>query len=278
MDMKELKLIENELVPVYETSTGEQVVNGRELWSVLESKQQFSHWIKSRLEDCDAVENKDYTTIDNFIYRENSNLGNKTTEYIIKLDTAKEMAMLERNDVGKKVRRYFIEIEKKYKALNQNTNGVVSIHFKEIAETISMLANELRVNDAGRIAMYSNLFKAYNIPTTALPSYVDMGGRETKSATELLKRIGSNISATAFNKLLLTNGYLEERSRPSTRIPGKIKAYKALTNKGLEYGLNLTNPNNQKEVQPHYYVDKFKELYLKVIKDDEEDINEDNTN
>jgi len=36
-------------------------------------------------------------------------------EYIIKLDIAKEMAMLERNDKGKQVRRYFIEVEKEYK-------------------------------------------------------------------------------------------------------------------------------------------------------------------
>ena len=36
-------------------------------------------------------------------------------EYIIKLDTAKEMAMLERNDIGKSVRKYFIKIEERYK-------------------------------------------------------------------------------------------------------------------------------------------------------------------
>lgn len=33
----------------------------------------------------------------------------------IKLDIAKEMAMLERNQKGKQVRRYFIQVEKKYK-------------------------------------------------------------------------------------------------------------------------------------------------------------------
>ena len=36
-------------------------------------------------------------------------------EYIIKLDTAKEMAMLERNEKGKQVRKYFIAVEEKYK-------------------------------------------------------------------------------------------------------------------------------------------------------------------
>ena len=36
--MNELKVIENELVPVYETSTGEKVVYGSELHEVLELK------------------------------------------------------------------------------------------------------------------------------------------------------------------------------------------------------------------------------------------------
>ena len=39
--MKELKVIENELVPVYETSTGEKVVYGTELHEVLEVRSNY---------------------------------------------------------------------------------------------------------------------------------------------------------------------------------------------------------------------------------------------
>lgn len=41
--------------------------------------------------------------------------GQNMKEHIIHLDTAKEMAMLERNEKGKQVRRYFIKVEKRYK-------------------------------------------------------------------------------------------------------------------------------------------------------------------
>ena len=38
--------------------------------------------------------------------------GNNTTEYILKLDVAKELAMLSRSEKGKEIRKYFIELEK----------------------------------------------------------------------------------------------------------------------------------------------------------------------
>lgn len=112
--MQNLTIIENELVSVYETDKGEKVVNGRELHSVLQSKQDFSTWVKARLKECDAEEKMDYEVFHNSV--ENSNGGRPSIDYIIKLDTAKEMAMLERNEKGKQVRRYFIQVEKKYKA------------------------------------------------------------------------------------------------------------------------------------------------------------------
>lgn len=107
--MSELKVIENNLVPVYETSSGEKVVYGSELHGVLEVKSKFADWIKNRLNDCDATENEDFEAFSKIL--EN---GGRSKEYIIKLDTAKEMAMLERNDKGKQVRKYFIAVEKKY--------------------------------------------------------------------------------------------------------------------------------------------------------------------
>lgn len=108
--MNDLKVIENELVPVYVTSTGEKVVYGTELYEYLGSKQEYSNWVKNRLRECDSVEDTDFTTI-----LSKSTGGRPKQEYIIKLATAKEMAMLEHNETGKQVRRYFIRVEEKYK-------------------------------------------------------------------------------------------------------------------------------------------------------------------
>ena len=113
-----LKMIENELVPVYETDRGEKVVYGTELHVVLQVKTKYTDWISRRFSECDAVENEDFQTCFSNLGSENHGGQNKK-EHIIQLDTAKEMAMLERNDIGKQVRRYFIRIEKKYKQLQK---------------------------------------------------------------------------------------------------------------------------------------------------------------
>lgn len=109
----DLTLVENDLVPVYTTDKGEKVVYGRELYAVLQSRQDFSTWAKNRFYECDAVENEDYEVYHKKMV--NFNGGRPRIDYIIKLDIAKEMAMLERNYKGKRVRRYFIEVERKYK-------------------------------------------------------------------------------------------------------------------------------------------------------------------
>lgn len=111
--MNNLKVLENELVTVYETSTGEKVVYGRELHEVLQSKTSYKDWSARRFLDIDAMEGEDYGVL--LKNERNPKGGRPSKEHIIKLDIAKEMAMLERNDKGKQVRRYFIEVEKRYK-------------------------------------------------------------------------------------------------------------------------------------------------------------------
>lgn len=123
--MQDLTIIENELVPVYETSTGEKVVYGTELYERLGSKRQYTDWIKKRMVECDAVENEDFQSFSQNCEKPTG--GRPKNEYIIKLDTAKEIAMLERNKKGKQVRRYFIQVEKKYKELSQNPSAEPNI-------------------------------------------------------------------------------------------------------------------------------------------------------
>lgn len=113
--MGELKMLENKLVPVYVTDKGEKVVYGTELHAILEVKTKYADWISRRFNECDAKENIDYQTCFSNLSSK-SHGGQNKKEHIIKLDTAEEMAMLERNEKGKQVRRYFIEVEKRYKA------------------------------------------------------------------------------------------------------------------------------------------------------------------
>lgn len=141
------------------------------------------------------------------------------------------------------------------------------VQFKEIVEVIPLIAQDLNVNNISRLIMYKDLCKDYNVPTSFLPSYIDNGDREKKSATELLKQFQCGISARQFNILMLKAGYLEERERKSTSSKTGVKKFKVLTEKGKEYGENQTAEQNAKETQPLYYVDTFQELFDLVMQE-----------
>lgn len=128
---------------------------------------------------------------------------------------------------------------------------------------VKFVADDLHVNTASRILMYENYCKDFGIPTSFLPKYELNGNKQMKPLTTLLEENGYSIKAVAFNKKLLEKGFLEVRQRKSSN--GGTKNFKALTEKGLQYGENAVNPHNQKEVQPLYYEDSFNELYQLVI-------------
>lgn len=71
----------------------------------------FSQWISRRIKKYGFIENRDFTNVHKFVNRENTNLKSKTTEYNITLDMAKQLCMLENNEVGHNSRMYFIYME-----------------------------------------------------------------------------------------------------------------------------------------------------------------------
>ena len=87
---------------------------------------------------------------------------------------------------------------------------------------------------------------------------------KTDSMTNLLKQKNAAISVVKANKILVALELLEEKERPSSKYEGKIKKYKALTGNGLVYGINKDNISSPGQTTPHYYVDKFDELYLLI--------------
>jgi phage anti-repressor protein len=102
-----------ELIKI-ETRGGIETVNARELHTELESKQDFSTWIKSRLEDFE--EGIDYL-VHKFV--DNPKGGRPTIDYYLTIEASKHVAMMERNDQGKKIRQYFIEVEKRARELSK---------------------------------------------------------------------------------------------------------------------------------------------------------------
>jgi phage anti-repressor protein len=96
-------------------------VDARELHKALEVGKDFSEWIKSRIDDIMAEKNVDFI--------ESPVLGSRgikkncviRIDYKITLSSAKEIAMLERNEVGKRVRKYFIQCEEELR--NRRSKG-----------------------------------------------------------------------------------------------------------------------------------------------------------
>ena len=101
----------NDLLKI-ETHEGKETVNARELHSFLESKQDFSTWIKSRVEKYNFIEGNDFVVCSTNLGSEGRG-GQNRKDYFLSLDMAKELSMVENNDKGRQARLYFIEVEKR---------------------------------------------------------------------------------------------------------------------------------------------------------------------
>lgn len=91
-------------------STGEALISGRELHERLEINTPYKKWF-DRMCEYGFVENTDFVTVGQKCPIANG--GYQTlTDHILKLDMAKEIAMIQRNEAGKKIRKYLLEVEK----------------------------------------------------------------------------------------------------------------------------------------------------------------------
>ena len=92
---------------------GIQLVDARELHRKLQTRRDFSNWIKGRIQEYSFIENEDYFTENHRSPNLASNRGGyNRIDYHLTVNMAKELAMVERNEWGRKIRRYFIEMEK----------------------------------------------------------------------------------------------------------------------------------------------------------------------
>ncbi|EEC8741781.1 antA/AntB antirepressor family protein [Escherichia coli] len=105
----------SQLIPVFNGTIANETTlfcNARDLHTFLGVGKRFASWITERIAEYGFVENQDYM-IASQIREAKGRGGHNRKEYHLTLDTAKEFAMVERNEKGRQIRRYFIECEKK---------------------------------------------------------------------------------------------------------------------------------------------------------------------
>lgn len=112
-----------EIIKIHE-ERGNYPIDARELWEKLGSKQEFAHWINGRIEKYGFTETLDYSLDKN---SEALNQAFARKDYSLTIDMAKELAMVENNEAGKQIRRYFIWVEKRHQAITQELSPQLQV-------------------------------------------------------------------------------------------------------------------------------------------------------
>lgn len=141
-------------VKVKETEYGE-VVSARELHEKLQVGRDFTNWIKARIDKYGFRENEDYQIL--LIARQNGRVekrgGHNKKDYTLTLDMAKELAMIENNDIGREIRKQFIEREKRFRVLQEKS---IKMYKTELIECSSFQNKDVMLGTLDSIKMLEN--------------------------------------------------------------------------------------------------------------------------
>lgn len=113
-------------------------VSARELHRYVESSERFSKWI-DRMFEYGFAHGTDYTP-----YQKVHPLNKQSfQDFALTLDTAKEIAMIQRNEKGRQARLYFIECEKKLRALAQAPQTALIQLINELTKKVINLESKI---------------------------------------------------------------------------------------------------------------------------------------
>ena len=117
----------DELIKIEVNENQEPVISGRALHEFLEVKTSYKDWFP-RMVEYGFTEGTDFCSI-----LSESTGGRPATDHAIKLDMAKELAMIQRTEKGKQARQYFIQIEKDYNSPEKIMERALQIAEKELS-------------------------------------------------------------------------------------------------------------------------------------------------
>ena len=183
-----------EIIKIEVNENQEPIISGRELHDALGIKTEYKKWFE-RMKEYGFIENTDYARVTQKCHT----LGGEQeiVNHAIKLDMAKEIAMIQRNENGKKVRQYFIQVEKDF-----NSPEKIMARALKIAEG---KLNVLQLENTQQKQLIGEL--------KPKADYLDviLRNKSTMTVTAIAKDYG--MSAKQFNKKLHDLGVQFKQSR-----------------------------------------------------------------
>lgn len=251
---------------------GKQAVNARELHEKLGNKKQFANWIQLRIEQYGFVENQDFQVFNQKV--KNSNGGRSRKEYALSLDMAKELCMVESNDAGRRIRKYFIEVEKKARTQNPfaipqtysealllAANQAKQIEKQQLALEQKKIENDKLVADGKRKDATIVRMKPKEVFTDAVAG--SKGNCLVGEVAKLITQNGYKIGEKQFFAWLRDNGYLGKKGEryniPNQQYMGKNPLF--YIKRGVRQGdngvLHTTSTTMLTPKGQIYFVNKF---------------------
>jgi len=177
----------NELIQIIQTHIGAEKVNSvdsRELYKALLLKSDFSTWIKRQLEL--FSENIDYVRLHKKVEANNAT----QIDYILTIDTAKHIAMIQRNEIGMNIRKYFIEVEK--------------LQSLQLPQTYIEALEALTASEKDKAALVEIGIKKDESIASKTQTIINVVHNEhSYTASQVAKDMPQPISAKLFNKMLV---------------------------------------------------------------------------
>lgn len=198
----------NELITINTNENQEPVISGRELHQKLDVKSRYNDWF-SKMKEYGFEENHDFIAITK---KKVTAQHNETSfiDHAIKLDMAKEICMLQRNEKGKIFRQYFIQVEKDFNSPEKIMARALLLADKKIHSL------ELQVKEQAPKVLFAQAVETSH--TNILVG----------DLAKILKQNGIDIGQNRLFKWLRDKNYLISRKGDSYNTP---------TQKAMELGL-----------------------------------------
>lgn len=230
-----------ELIKISTNDKGQQVVSAKDLHRGLKVSTDFTTWCK-RMFDYGFEEDLDFTP-----FMRKSTGGRPSVDYVLTIDCAKEISMLQRSKIGKLIRKYFIECERKLippKQLSRKELAYMVIEAEEKAERLQL---EIDTKHKPRSEFVDQVFGSDSLITVGQASKSLGLGFGRNTLFKKLRERGVLFKNTNEPKQeFVDRGYFKVKEKVFTTDDGKtkIKLQTFVTQKGLGYIAKIFNVIN----------------------------------